>query len=82
IEAVTSSPRALEGGRPTAVNLGETHHWLESNQGHEMAAVSERNATKSADGQTRTLANTNAYEPGEDSVAERTREAFESTQSG
>ncbi|MBQ1164674.1 terminase, partial [Streptomyces sp. A73] len=71
-----------EGGRPTAVNLGETHHWLESNQGHEMAAVIERTATKSADGPTRTLATTNAYEPGEDSVAERTREAFESTQSG
>ena len=82
IEAVTSSPRALEGGRPTFVSLGETHHWVESNQGHEMAAVIERNATKSADGQARTLANTNAYEPGEDSVAERTREAFESTESG
>lgn len=82
IEAVTSSPRALEGGRPTAVNLGETHHWVESNQGHEMAAVIERNATKSADGQARTLANTNAYEPGEDSVAERTREAFEATEAG
>ncbi|MFG7940966.1 terminase [Streptomyces cacaoi] len=82
IEAVTSSPRALEGGRPTFVSLGETHHWLETNQGHEMAAVIERNATKSADGQSRTLANTNAYEPGEDSVAERTREAFESTEAG
>jgi hypothetical protein len=82
IEAVTSSPRALEGGRPTFVSLGETHHWVESNQGHEMAAVIERNATKSADGQSRTLANTNAYEPGEDSVAERTREAFESAESG
>ncbi|MGA5767436.1 terminase [Streptomyces pseudogriseolus] len=82
IEAVTSSPRALEGGRPTFVSLGETHHWVESNQGHEMAAVIERNATKSADGQARTLANTNAYEPGEDSVAERTREAFESAGAG
>ncbi|WP_018385264.1 hypothetical protein [Wenjunlia vitaminophila] len=82
IEAVTSSPRALEGGRPTAVNMGETHHWVESNGGHEMAAVIERNATKSADGQARTLANTNAYEPGEDSVAERTREAFESAEAG
>lgn len=82
IEAVTSSPRALEGGRPTFVSLGETHHWVESNQGHEMAAVIERNATKSADGQARTLANTNAFEPGEDSVAERTREAFESAESG
>ncbi|MFP8944707.1 terminase [Streptomyces fenghuangensis] len=82
IEAVTSSPRALEGGRPTAVSMGETHHWVEANQGHEMAAVIERNATKSADGQARTLANTNAYEPGEDSVAERTREAFEAAEAG
>ncbi|MFJ5070242.1 terminase [Kitasatospora sp. NPDC088556] len=82
IEAVTSSPRALEGGRPTFVSLGETHHWVEANQGHEMAAVIERNATKSADGSARTLANTNAYEPGEDSVAERTREAYESAAAG
>lgn len=82
IEAVTSSPRALEGGRPTAVNMGETHHWLESNSGHEMAAVIERNATKSADGQSRTLANTNAFEPGEDSVAERTRDAYEAVEAG
>lgn len=82
IEAVTSSPRALEGGRPTASYLNETHHWVESNQGHEMAAVIERNATKSADGSSRTLAITNAYEPGEDSVAERTREAFEAVEAG
>ncbi|MFD4394657.1 terminase [Kitasatospora sp. NPDC058478] len=82
IEAVTSSPRALEGGRPTFVSLGETHHWVEANGGHEMAAVIERNATKSADGSARTLANTNAYEPGEDSVAERTREAYESAAAG
>ncbi|MCM8548896.1 phage terminase family protein [Streptomyces sp. STCH 565 A] len=82
IEAVTSSPRALEGGRPSATFMGETHHWLESNSGHEMAAVIERNTTKSADGQARTMADTNAYEPGEDSVAERTREAYEATEAG
>ena len=82
IEAVTSSPRALEGGRPTAVNMGETHHWLASNGGHEMAAVIERNATKSSDGQTRSLANTNAFEPGEDSVAEQTRDAYEAVEAG
>lgn len=82
IEAVTSSPRAMEGGRPTFVLLNETHHWVDSNQGHEMAAVIERNSTKSADGMSRTLALTNAYEPGEDSVAERTREAFESVEAG
>jgi hypothetical protein len=82
IEAVTSSPRALEGGRPTFTSMGETHHWLESNSGHEMAAVIERNATKSADGQSRTLADTNAFEPGEDSVAERTRDAYEAVEAG
>src|SRR5690606_19508725 len=82
IEAVTSSPRALEGGRPTATYPNETHHWLESNQGHEMDAVIERNATKSADGQSRTLAITNAFEPGEDSVAERARDAYEAMEAG
>lgn len=82
IEAVTSSPRALEGGRPTATYPNETHHWLESNSGHDMAAVIERNATKSADGQSRTLAITNAFEPGEDSVAERTRDAYEAAEAG
>jgi hypothetical protein len=82
IEAVTSSPRALEGGRPTNTNLGETHHWIEANGGHDMAAVIERNATKSVDGDSRTLANTNAFEPGEDSVAERTRDAYEAAEAG
>lgn len=82
IEAVTSSPRALEGGRPTFTSMGETHHWVEANGGHEMAAVIERNATKSADGQARTLADTNAFEPGEDSVAERTRDAYEAAEAG
>jgi hypothetical protein len=47
-----------------------------------MAAVIERNSTKSADGQARSLANTNAFEPGEDSVAERTRDAYEAAEAG
>ncbi|MEU0937583.1 terminase [Embleya sp. NPDC005971] len=78
IEAVTSSPRALEGGRPTATYPNETHHWIQANEGHEMAAVIERNGTKSPDGMSRNCAITNAFNPGEDSVAERTRDAFES----
>lgn len=82
IEAVTSSPRALEGGRPTFSVKNETHHWLWSNEGHEMDAVIERNATKSADGMSRALAITNAYMPGEDSVAERARDAYELIVSG
>lgn len=28
IEAVTSSPRALEGGRPTFTVANETQHWV------------------------------------------------------
>lgn len=82
IEAVTSSPRALEGGRTTFTLLNETHHWIEANQGHEMAATIERNATKSADGAARTFAITNAFEPGEDSVAEQTRDAYEAFEAG
>lgn len=82
IEAVTSSPRALEGGRPTATYRNETHHWLANNEGHEMDAVIDRNAIKSADGMSRALSITNAYEPSEDSVAQRAREAWEAIQAG
>lgn len=82
MEAVTSSPTTLEGARSTFVLMNETHHWRENNEGHEMAATIERNSTKSAGGAARTLRITNAYEPGEDSVAERDREAWEKAQSG
>jgi hypothetical protein len=82
MEAVTSSPATLEGARSTFVLLNETHHWLENNDGHEMAATIERNSTKAKGGAARTLRITNAYEPGEDSVAERDREAWEKAQSG
>lgn len=82
LQAVTSSPATLEGARSTFVLMNETHHWVESNQGIEMAAVIERNTTKSSGGAARTLRITNAYEPGEDSVAEHDREAWERAQSG
>ena len=82
IEAVTSSPRALEGGRPTFVIKNETHHWLLNNEGHEMHAVIGRNAAKSKGGGSRTMSITNAYEPSEDSVAQREREAWEDERDG
>lgn len=82
IQAVTSSPTTLEGARATAVFPNETQHWKINNDGHEMAAVLERNATKSADGAARRLAITNAYEPSEDSVAQHDREAWETAQAG
>jgi hypothetical protein len=79
MQAVTSSPTTLEGARASFVLLNETHHWLANNNGHEMADVIERNATKSPGGAARTVRITNAYEPGMDSVAERDREAFEAS---
>lgn len=82
IQAVTSSPSTLEGARATFVLKNETQHWLTNNDGHEMAAVIDRNATKSADGAARALAITNAFEPSEDSVAQHDREAWENATAG
>lgn len=82
MEAVTSSPATLEGARSTFVLMNETHHWLDNNDGHEMAAVIERNSTKSSGGSARTLRITNAFEPGEESVAEMDREAWEKVRAG
>ena len=79
IEAVTSSPRALEGGRGTFIVENETQHWLAPNEGHAMAEVIARNAGKSRDGSSRVLAITNAHRIGEDSVAERDWEAYQET---
>lgn len=79
IQAVTSSPAALEGARSTFVLKNETHHWLSSNEGHEMAAVIARNAAKTGG---RALAISNAHNPGEDSDAERDFEAWQKMASG
>ena len=75
IEAVTSSPRALEGGRPSLVIADETSHWVRSNAGHEMADAIRRNLGKSRDGSGRSLELTNAHLVGEESVAELTHVA-------
>lgn len=80
IEAVTASPLAIEGGRPTQTIRAETQNWNASNGGHDMAGAMEGNAAKSEGGAARMLDICNAYRPGEDSVGERVREAWESTQ--
>ena len=77
IKAVTSSPRALEGPRPSFCVLNETHHWLQNNEGIEMARVIRRNLGKARDGAGRSLEITNAHKPGEGSVAEATYVAVE-----
>lgn len=72
--AVTSSYRALEGKRTTFTLLNETHHWVSGNNGHKMYDTIDGNATKK---DSRYLAITNAYLPGEDSVGERMRESYQ-----
>lgn len=79
LEAVTSSFRALEGGRSTFTVLNETHHWVSSNAGHQMYETIDGNSTKTS---SRYLAITNAFLPGEDSVGERMRDAWEKIQAG
>ncbi len=82
LESVTSSPRALEGPRPTFTLKNETQHWLKNNDGHAMAEVINRNSTKSRDGASRALAISNAHEPGEDSDAEHDFEAWQAIEQG
>jgi len=79
IEAVTSNYRSLEGGRSTFVILNETHHWIKSNQGDLMYETVANNTAKMS---CRYLAITNAYLPGEGSVAEKMREQYEKVQQG
>lgn len=82
LQALTSNPAPLEGARPTATLANETHHWRVNNNGIEMYEVLSRNAAKSADTVNgRLLQLSNAYEPGLDSVLERTRLAYEAAQS-
>jgi hypothetical protein len=79
LEAVTSSYRAIEGKRTTFVLLNETHHWVQANNGHKMYETIDGNATKR---DSRYLAITNAYLPGEDSVAQNMRESFDKVLEG
>lgn len=79
LQAVTSSYRAIEGKRTTFTLMNETHHWVTGNDGHKMAETIDGNATKM---KSRYLAITNAYLPGEDSVAERMRESWQKVEDG
>jgi len=81
IEAITSSADSIEGGRPHQIIRAETQNWTASNGGHDMVGAMEGNAAKAEVGTpARILDIFNAYRPGRDSVAERAREAWESTQ--
>lgn len=77
LEYVTASAPTGEGARPTFVVQDETHHWKSANGGHALDEVNRRNLAKSRDGSARMLETTNAHLPGEDSVAERSWEAWQ-----
>lgn len=72
IEPVTTSGQSRLGQRITFALQDETHSWLENNQGHKVADTQRRNL---AGTQGRWCETTNAWDPVEDSVAQRTGES-------
>lgn len=74
LSARASGHRSAEGGRVTAMILGETQHWVSSNGGHALYETVTNNVTKM---NSRFLSLTNAFKPGEDSIAERDRIGYE-----
>lgn len=80
IQAATSNYLAIEGNPVTQAIRNEPQNWNNSNQGHDLAGAIDGNSTKIPDGQGRILDIENAFRPGEDSVAERVRFAWEATQ--
>jgi len=83
VELLTASEKSSEGDPATAIVLNETHHMTASSGGHKVAAVARRNVGKSPAGsQARVLELTNAHQPGMDSVAERSYEAWQAQVSG
>lgn len=72
IEPVTSSGRARLGQRITFSVQDETHCWVESNGGWTLANNQRRNLSGTGG---RAIETTNAWDPSEQSVAQRTSEA-------
>lgn len=76
ITVVSASFRSAEG-RPTSFAIeNEVQHWVKGNNGVDLAETIDGNIAKGSYGLSRKLMISNAYEPGEDSVLERTREAY------
>ncbi len=72
IEPVTSSKNARLGQRITFAVQDETHCWTESNGGWSIAATQRRNLSGTGG---RAVETTNAWDPSEQSVAQRTQES-------
>jgi hypothetical protein len=82
LQRVTASEKTAEGARPTAVFEDETQHYTQSSGGHKLDQVNRRNVGKSSGGTARLLETTNAHASGEDSVAERSYEAWLAVSAG
>lgn len=76
LEPITASSKTAEGARPTAVFEDETQHWTESAGGIELDATNRRNVAKIPGGTARVLETTNAHAAAENSVAERSHDAY------
>lgn len=72
LEVIPNNPRSLRGARPTFVAVDETSELVQSNQGHESLDRINGNLDKNPGGRARRLDLSNAFRPGEDSVAEKT----------
>lgn len=72
IEPVTASGRARLGQRITCAGQDETHCWVEANGGWRLAETQRRNLSGTGG---RAIETTNAWDPAEQSVAQRTAES-------
>jgi hypothetical protein len=76
LAAIANNPRALRGPRPTAVFADEVSEWIASNGGHASMIRIMSNLAKNPGGRARLFEFCNAFEPGLDSHAERTYQAY------
>lgn len=74
LEKVTASPRGREGNRGTFLLMDETHLWVPANQGPQLYEALTRNMIKR---DYRWVETTNSPQPGEDSVAELSHNAYD-----
>ena len=79
LKAVAASYRAAEGQRVSFALMNETHHWIPGKGADKFYRTVRNNVTKVKG---RFLCITNAYEPGEESVAQLIREDQEKVWAG
>jgi hypothetical protein len=71
VQVIPNNPRGLRGSRPTATFVDETSELVDGNSGHQSIIRIDANLNKNPGGRARRLDLSNAFVPGEDSVAER-----------